>query len=547
MSEAENLSFEPDWRFWLIYVSLCLISFAAAVDNTIVFTALPSITRAIGGSNHYIWIANSYVIASTAVMPLFGQVSNIFGRRVPSIIAVTIFALGSGIAGGASNVAMLIIGRAIQGVGCGGIFVLLDIIICDLVPLRWRGQYLGPIVGAGGLGSTLGPVLGGALVKAGWRWVFYITLPFSGLALLVMTIYLNLKHDREPSWRQKLIRTDLPGNALFVASITAILVGLIMGGVTYPWSSYHVLVPIVLGCVGWVSFHVYQMSPTWCPEPTIPPRLFRNRTSTICFILSFLSGMLLEWIVYFYPLYFQALKGASPLRSGINTLPFNACLMPAAMIAGVMMSKTGHYRPLHITAYALVAVGLGLNATLDAASSTVTWVFFQIILALGIGCTFVTLLPAIQAGLPESDVASATSLYAFFRSFGFIWGVTIPSLILNFRIDKGLYTISDPIVRDLMANGGAYEFIAGGNIQHLPTTTMVQVLELYTVALRLSWLASIAFALLGFFLVLGEKHIELRKELDTDYGLQDMEGHDKQADAVDEVKVLDVRSENILP
>ncbi|KAF2690571.1 MFS general substrate transporter [Lentithecium fluviatile CBS 122367] len=528
MSKSDTAEFRPDWRFWIIYVSLFLISFAAAVDNTIVFTALPSITQAIGGGGQYVWIANSYVVASTAIMPLFGQISNIFGRRIPSIMAVAVFALGSGISGGAHDIAMLIAGRTIQGIGCGGIFVFLDIIVCDLVPLRWRGQYLGPIVGAAGLGSTMGPVIGGALVKESWRWVLYITLPFSGLALVVMMFFMKLQYTPELSWRRRLMRIDIPGNALFVASVGAILVGLIMGGTIYPWKSYRVILPIAIGFAGWAAFSLYQLSPRWCPEPTIPPRLFNNRTSAIGFVLSFLSGMLLEWIVYFYPLYFQALQGASALKSGVNTLPFNACLMPAGIAAGTLMTKTGIYKPLHAAAYALTAIGLGLTATLKTSSSIIAWVFFQLILAAGIGCTFVTILPAIQAGLPESDVASSTSLYAFFRGFGFIWGVTIPSLVLNSHVDRGLHTISDPFVRDRMSNGGAYEFAAHGNIQRLPREGRSQVLDLYTGALRLSWLASIAFALLGFILVLGEKHIKLRKELNTEFKMEEVKMADKE-------------------
>ncbi|KAH8773845.1 major facilitator superfamily domain-containing protein [Diaporthe sp. PMI_573] len=513
-------SFKPDWRFWLIYVSLCLVTFASAVDNTIVFTALPTITRALGGGSQYVWIANSYVIASTAIQPLCGQLSNVLGRRGPSLFFVALFALGSGIAGGANGVGMLIAGRTIQGIGCGGIFVLLDIIVCDLVPLRERGKYLGPMLAAGGLGSALGPLIGGALTEASWRWVFYITLPFSGLTLVTMVAFLRLHHVRDASWKQSLVRVDLPGNLLFIASITAVLLGLIMGGKDYPWASWHIILPLVLGFVGWVLFHVYQMSP-WCKEPSIPPWLFANRTSAVGFILSFLSGVLLEWVVYWYPLYFQALLGKSPLMSGVDTLPFNVLLMPAAMVSGILMSKTGTYRPLHVAAYVLLSLGLGLSSMLDATSSTAEWAIFQIILALGLGCTFVTLLPAIQAALPESDVATATATYSFFRSFGFIWGVTIPSLILDNHINNGLSSVDDADVRDQLAGGGAYQFAAYGGVQALPDGVRQQVTALYSGTFKTTWLAALAFSLLGFLLVFVEKHVEMRKELDTEFGMEE--------------------------
>jgi MFS family permease len=517
---ATNVTpFKPDWRFWLIYVSLCLVTFAGAVDNTIVFTALPTITRAVGGGDDYVWIANSYIVASTAIQPLFGQLSNVLGRRVPSIVVVALFALGSGIAGGANGVPMLLAGRTIQGIGCGGIFVLLDVIVCDLVPLRERGKYLGPLLGAGGLGSTLGPLVGGALTRTSWRWVFYITIPFSALALVNMIVFLKMHHVRDPSWKKNLVRLDLPGNALFIASITAVLLGLLLGGTTFPWSSWRILLPIILGFLGWAAFHIYQMSP-WCAVPTIPPRLFSNPTSAVGFLLSFASGVLLEWIVYFYPLYFQALRGASPLESGVNTLPFNALLMPMGMIAGIVMSKTGIYRPLHAAAYAFLAVGLGLSSMLNATSSTAEWVIFQIILAIGLGFTFVTLLPAIQAALPEGDVATATATYSFFRNFGFIWGVTIPSLILNALFNGALDTVDDEDVRAQLAHGGAYQFAAYGAIASLPDGIRQQVVSLYAAAFRTAWLSALPFALIGFLLVFLEKHVELRQDLDTEFGVE---------------------------
>ncbi|RWA08692.1 hypothetical protein EKO27_g6424 [Xylaria grammica] len=511
--------FKPGWRFWLIYVSLALITFAASVDNTIVFTALPAITREINAGSQYVWIANSYVIASTAIQPLFGQLSNILGRRVPSLVVVALFAIGSGIAGGANGVPMLIAGRTIQGIGCGGIFVLLDVVVCDLVPLRERGKYLGPILAAGGLGSTLGPLIGGALTAVTWRWVFYITLPFSGLSLITMALFMNMRHVRSKSWKQNLARIDVPGNALLIASITAVLLGLLMGGTTFPWSSWRVILPLVLGFVGWATFHAYQLS-SWCKEPTIPPRLFSNRTSAVGFTLSFLSGVLLEWVVYFLPLYFQALKGASPLESAVDTLPFNIFLIPTAAIGGILMTKTGTYRPLHGAAYIFLAIGLGLSSLLNASSSKAEWVIFQIIIALGLGCTFVTLLPAIQASLSESDVATATAMYSFLRSFGFIWGITIPSLILNALVSGRLGTVDDAGVRAQLANGGAYEFAAHGSIQALPPAVQQQVVRLYTHAFRTTWLAALAFALLGFLLVFLEKHVELRSELDTEFGME---------------------------
>ncbi|KAF3058028.1 putative MFS-type transporter C16A3.17c [Daldinia childiae] len=200
--------------------------------------------------------------------------------------------------------------------------------------------------------------------------------------------------------------------------------------------------------------------------------------------------------------------------------------MPAGMIGGVIMTKTGVYRPLHAAAYIILAIGLGISSLLDSTSSTAKWAIFQIVLALGLGCTFVTLLPAIQAALPESDVATATATYSFFRSFGFIWGVTIPSLILNSRITKGLDTVEDANVRAQLANGGAYQFAADGNVQALPSPVYEEVISIYTDTFRITWLAALAFALMGFLLVFLEKHVELRQELETEFGLENTQKSD---------------------
>ncbi|MCJ1325242.1 hypothetical protein MMC10_001904 [Thelotrema lepadinum] len=509
-----------DWRFWTILISLCIIGFASSLDNSIIFTALPTITDSIGGQSQYVWIVNSYALASTVIQPFVGQLCNIFGRKNPTLISVALFALGAGVAGGADSPAMLIAGRTVQGLGAGGIFVLIDLIVCDLVPQRERGKYLGIVLSSTAIGSTLGPLIGGALAQANWRWVFYITLPFSGLALIWMFFFLNLKHQRNLSFAEVLARMDIVGNTLFIASITSILLGLVMGGSTFPWSSGNVIVPLVLGFVGWIVFHVYERS-SFCKEPTMPPRLFGNRTSAVGFFLTFEFGMFLEWSAYFLPLYFQALKGTSPFISGVNTLPLSAFIMPAAMISGAVMSKTGLYQPIHAVAFGFFALAFGLFSILDANSNTAEWVFFQIFFAIGLGGSFVTVLPAIQASLPESDTAASTGAFSFVRSFGIVWGATIPATIFNSQIDANLGMISDPTLRSALANGGAYQYAAGGSrLSSLPATIHEQAVALYTTALKPVWQVGIAFSLLGFLVVFLEKHVELRKELNTEFGIE---------------------------
>lgn len=516
-------------RFWCLFGALCLVSFISSIDATIITTALPTITREIGGEEQYVWIANCFVFASTAPQPLFAQISNIFGRRNPMLVAVSLFALGSGIAAGARNTAMLIAGRTIQGLGTGGIYVLLDVICCDLGPLRERGKYLGIMLSTAAIGTTIGPIIGGALAQADWRWIFYLNLPVSGIALFAVVAFLNVKYTRSPTWKLAVARVDFLGNAIFIPSIIAILLGLVLGGVRFSWSSYHIIVPLVLGVLGYVTFHISQASP-FCKEPSMPPRLFRNRTSVAGFGLALLSSMLLQTVAYFMPVYFQAVRGTSPLDAGIDFLPYTAAIVPFGILAGMFMSKTGLYRPLHWTGFALNAIGAGLLSLLDRNSSTTAWACFQIITAGGTGIIMTAMLPSILAALPESDVAVATGAYSFVRSFGFTWGITVSSIVFNGQFNRYIERIDDMAVRSQLANGAAYGLASGGFILGLSVATRDQVVDVYVIALQRVWQVAIAFSCLGFLLVFLEMHVELRKELNTDFGLQ--EGKQSLVDGV---------------
>ncbi|CAI7666582.1 unnamed protein product [Penicillium crustosum] len=447
------------WRFWSIFASLRLLSLIASIDVSIVTTALPTITREIGGELQYVWIANSYPLASTVPQPLYAQISNIVGRRNPLLVAVSLFAMGSGIAGGATNPAMLIAGRVVQGLGTGGIYVLSAIVISDLVPLRQHSQYENPTDG---------------------------------------------------SIKTALSRVDLLGNAILVPSILAILLGAVLGGVVYPWSSYPVIVPLVLGVLGWALFHVHQ---AFCKEPSIPPRLFRNRSTVSAYGMSFIAYLLTQVSSYFLPVYFMAVANASPIRAGVDCLIYSVVVPVSAVFAGGFVARTGVYRSLFWSRFALQAVGYGLLSTLDGSYSQARFFGFQALAACGTGLVIPALLPAILSPLPESDVASANGAYSFLRSFAFVWGITIASVIFNgqFKVHGG--QISDETVRVKLVDGAAYTFASGGYIFQLPQSTRNQVIGVYSKALATVWQAAIAFACVGFLLGLIVKHVPLRKTL----------------------------------
>ena len=261
------------------------------------------------------WTINAYTLTLTAVQPLYGQAADIFGRKVVMIVAICLFILGSGICGGAKNTAMLVGGRAVQGLGGGGLSILPAMVVCDLVLLRERQKYTGLIYGAFAIGTVIGPVVGGTLVEGvGWRWIFWLNLPVAAVALGLVVMFLQVNHDRKgTTWRQ-LAGIDYIGNAILMAAVTSVLMALSGAGTTNLWNSWRTLVPLLLGSLGLPLYVAFESSP-WCQQPTTPFRLFVNRTSVIAFMLTFLHGVILYWATYFMPIYFQAVLQTSPQRS----------------------------------------------------------------------------------------------------------------------------------------------------------------------------------------------------------------------------------------
>ncbi|KAI0023524.1 major facilitator superfamily domain-containing protein [Xylariomycetidae sp. FL0641] len=520
-------------HFWGTFVALCLLSFIAALDVAIISTALPQITDSVGGASQYVWIANSFVVSSAVLQPLTGQLANVFGRRGPFIGSTMLFVLGSGIAGWARSSAMLIAGRTVQGVGSGGINVLLDIVCCDLVPLRERGKYLGMMFSWSGVAAALGPPVGGALAQSNWRWIFWMNLPICGLALAAMLMFMRVKsgssdstptnsdqeHPSQSMFIKKLGRLDILGNLIFAGSMIAILFGLIEGGTVHPWSSWRIILPLVIGGVGWVVFHVHQHFAT---NASVPSRLFANRTSASAYLLAFLTSVLVQSQIYFLPVYFQAVKGATTLKSGVDFLPMAIGSLVFAIIAGAGLSWLGRYRPIHAVALAITALAFGLLTRLDAKTTKVEWAWYEMIAAIGAGLAMSTLLPAIMAGLPESDVASASSTYSFIRAFGWIWGVTAPGILFNAVFNQNLHKISDPALRSQLSDGQAYAFASQAHIlkDEYPSDVWGDVTGVYVESLRAIWWFGLALSILSFLVVGGERELELRKELETEYGLE---------------------------
>ncbi|XDG06923.1 hypothetical protein ABKA04_006538 [Annulohypoxylon sp. FPYF3050] len=506
-------------QFWIIIASLSLLAFISALDAMIITTALPTITKDIGGSSEYVWIADSFVVASTVLQPLIGQLADTLGRKIPTIVSVALFTIGSGIAGGAHNVGMFIASRSIQGIGAGGMYVLIDIICCDLVPLRERGKYLGIVNSTAAVAAAIGPVLGGALARANWRWIFWLNIPICGVPFFTLLLFMNMKSGdaRSQGWG-RLGRVDYIGNVIFIPSLIALMFGLVTGGIEFPWSSWRIILPIVLGVLGWIAFHIWEYFTTY---PSVPSRLFSNRTSATAYALTFSASVLATTLGYFLPVYFQAVLRTTVFDSGVYYLPSAIGILVSAVIGGVLLSAFGAYRPFHALAFAFGTIGFGLFTILRGNSHAVAWVFFQIIVSVGVGIPVSTCLPAIMAALPESDVASATAAFSFIKTFGYVWGVTIPSILFNAVINNNLSLISSPSLRDQLRNGGAYSFASQANslAGSVDGTVWNEVEQVYVRSLNAIWWFGLGISAVSFLAVGLERGLELSTELNTEFGL----------------------------
>jgi Major Facilitator Superfamily len=416
---------------------------------------------------------------------------------------------------------MLIAGRAVQGIGAGGINILIDLIVCDLVPLRERSQFVGLLFIVVSAGSALGPYVGGTIVDStSWHWVFYFNLPFDGLSFVVLWAVLHANHQKSTTLAQKLKRIDYIGNAIVMGSTVAILFALTYGGTRYPWSSVRVISPLVIGLVGLPVFYFSEGS-KFCPEPVMPPHIFSNVTSTVAYFLTFQHSVITFWVLYFFPVYFQAVLGSSPARSGVQMLPTVIVFAPFAAVAGGIVAKTDKYRPLHQIGFLAMTICVGCLSLLDQHSSTAVWVILQGLVAAGLGLVISTLLPAVQAGLPESEAASTSATWAFVRSLGTIWGVSIPAAIFNNRFDQLLSEIQDPNIRSQLSRGHAYQRASRVFLDSFAPAIRVQIISIYIRSLERSWEIAAIFAGIALLSTFVEKELKLRTELDTEFGLQE--------------------------
>ncbi|KAJ7758938.1 iron permease, partial [Mycena maculata] len=509
--------------FWLTFTAVIVSIFLSALDLTGVATALPTITADLEGGNLFVWVGSAYALSSTAILPLSGRLADIFGRRPLMLASIFFFALGSALAGAAQNMHMMIAARTIQGIGGGGIINLCEIIVSDLVPLSERGIYQGILGLTWSFASGIGPPIGGALASTNWRWLFYLNLPLSGIAFLLVSLFLRVKTP-SGSMGEKLARVDWLGNGIGISGTTLAILGLTWAGVAYPWGSAPVLAPLIIGIVLIVVFLTYELRMPVAREPTVPSDILANRNSLSGYLSTFFHGITSISIIYYLPVYFQACFDATPIRSGVDMLGTALVVAPFALIAGILVQTLNRYIPSNVAGWVLTIIGFGLLSMLTADATLGQWVGFQFVAAAGTGMIFAATVFPILAPLDVARTAAALGFFAFCRAFAQTWGLTIASTILQNELAKRL-----PVAfTSQFSSGFEIAYAAIPTIRGLEEPLKSEVRAAFAESMAVVWRAMIGVSCAGLLTCVLLTEVPMVQHTDETYGLNAMKNEDAE-------------------
>ncbi|KAG0178038.1 hypothetical protein DFQ28_004588 [Apophysomyces sp. BC1034] len=487
----------------LTFIGLQLALFLAALDGTIVSTALPTIGSDFNEMTLASWVATAYILTLDSFQPLFSKFSDIFGRKWILMFSIALFLFGSVLCGAAKSIIMLIVARAIAGIGGGGILSMVFVIIADLVPLEKRGSYQGVINSVFALASVFGPLIGGSFTDyVSWRWNFYINLPIGVAAMGVLLWFLQLPTPKD-KFSEKLKRIDYVGTVIVLAFSTLFLLAMNFGGQMFPWNSAAVIVPLVL--TGVLVCLLVVVESKYAKEPLMPPRLFKNQSVVSVLVTNSFFGLTFFSMLYFLPVYFQVVRNDSAMWSGIRLIPMQMVICAFSTCSGIFISKYGVYRPLLSMGFTLLTLCVGFISFFDINTSWSMVYGITVVGGAGLGLLFSSNVIALQASVELRDIAVVTGLGSFTRILGGALGVAISSAVLNSSLNQNLPLVIPPQYAAQVIQSS--EFVRQG----LPAEYMQQTLEVYVEALRLIWHVIIPMAGMGFIASLFVRHYEIRK------------------------------------
>ncbi len=391
------------------FSAIMLATLLAALDQTVVATALPQIATDLQGFQQLSWVVTAYLLASTVTVPLYGKLSDLYGRRRLFVVAITIFLVGSLLCGAAQTMGQLVACRALQGIGAGGLLPLAQTAIADLFSPRERGKYQGLVGAMWGLAAVAGPLLGGTLTdSASWRWIFLINLPLGGLALAVVLKTMPRARGREH-------RIDVAGALLLSVAISGLLLALTWGGTTYAWTSPQVL---ITGLIGLALLPLFVIVERRVPEPLVPLGLFSQRIFAVSTVGGFVIGAILFAVTIYVPVFSQGVQGDTATASGIVLIPLTLGWVAAATTTGRLITRTGRYRVFPLIGSVCILTALLLLTRLDEGTSSLALAATLVVLGLGMGMTFQPYVIATQNAVEPANLGIATASVQFFRSMG---------------------------------------------------------------------------------------------------------------------------------
>lgn len=480
-----------------VFATVALGLLLAALDQTIVGTALPTIVGDLGGASHLSWVVTAYLLAETIATALAGKLGDLFGRKLVFQISVAIFMVASFFCGFAQNMAWLVAWRGVQGVGAGGILVTAMALIADYIPLRERGKYQGALGGVFGVVTVLGPLLGGLFTDhLTWRWAFYINIP---LGLLVMFICATTM-PKIPTARRPVI--DYLGITMIAVASTCLILMTSWGGSEYPWASPEI---IGLGVGGLLALALFVLVELRAEEPMLPMRLFRNQVFSICGLLSFIVGFSMFGALTFLPTFLQYVQGVSATASGLRMLPMVFGLLITSMASGTIVGRTGRYKWFPVIGGLVTALGMWLLSLMDAQTTVLVSSVFLFVLGLGLGMSMQVLTIVVQNTVNYHDLGVATSGVTFLRTLGSAFGVALFGTVYTHALGTQLERFG-PLLGVLDRR----RLESPEGVHGLPDAIRLLVVGGYTEALQTVFRAAVPVGLLAAVIALFLKQVPLR-------------------------------------